>query len=152
MRVFPVEADGGPARRLLGPRRIGQATPGRPPAQVQYRVAGLWPVAGGAQEGEKFVAADIVFGQRESLHRDDMLRPLGIEAARFARRTAHDELAGGDSHHDGALRTFLEFARGKGASGLVGRQRTRRQDQENKEKSLFHGGTFDAFGILRKGD
>jgi len=38
-----------------------------------------------------------------------MLWAFGVEPARLMRRAAHQEFAGGDTHHLQAFRTFLEF-------------------------------------------
>ncbi len=43
-----------------------------------------------------------------------MLRAFRIEAARLMRRTAHQELAGGNADHFRAVGTFAEFAVGLG--------------------------------------
>jgi hypothetical protein len=41
-----------------------------------------------------------------------MLRTFGIEATAFARRAAHDELAGRDSNHGRTIPALLEFPLG----------------------------------------
>ena len=51
--ILPVQADGGPARRLDIGGRGGQAAMQLPPAQPQQRIAGLGLIAGGIEKGEK---------------------------------------------------------------------------------------------------
>ncbi len=109
-RVLPVQADGGPARRLDIGGGGDQATPDLMPAQPQQRIAGLGLVARRLQEGEILLAGDGVFRQCESLQRHHMLRPFGIEASRLMRRAAHQEFARRDTDHLGTFGTFCESA------------------------------------------
>src|SRR2546427_10850775 len=103
LRVMPIEAHCRPAWRLTGIGRRGSAVAWRIPLHVQDRVAGGGLVAGLSQEGEKLLAGDVVFAEREGLDRDLVLRTFGVEAPVLGARASHNEFAGRYSDHDRTL-------------------------------------------------
>src|ERR1700758_5214854 len=108
-RVVPVEADGGPARRLAFVRRVGAAMPWNIPFHVQDRAAGLGLITGLPQEGQELLAGNVVFAERKGLNGDLMLGALRVKTPSLGVRAAHDEGPGRDSDHHRALGTFLKL-------------------------------------------